>query len=176
MICLYLKTPKKIVRFIFLDGFWVIHIPFFSMVKFKLFAQLPVDHLAHSDVLSLILSLWFLRHSLIKWLIILSPSPHNQHLLFCCVLSIFALTYLVLMALLWADNKRDPVSLLRFPFLCHVQVFSCEISLVCRLMCPYSSFLFPIFVFWSFLFCWCLFSLLFLAAVSVFFRAFYVVF
>ena len=30
-----------------------------------------------------------LQHSLIMWLIVSSPSPHNLHLLFCCVLSIF---------------------------------------------------------------------------------------
>ena len=33
-----------------------------------------------------------LLHLLIIWLIVSSHSPHNQHLLFCCVLSIFALT------------------------------------------------------------------------------------
>ena len=32
-----------------------------------------------------------LLHSLIMWLIVSSLSPHNQHLLFCCVLSILAL-------------------------------------------------------------------------------------
>ena len=31
-------------------------------------------------------------HSLIMWLIVSSLSPHNLHLLFCCVLSIIALT------------------------------------------------------------------------------------
>ena len=33
-----------------------------------------------------------LLHSLIMWLIFSSLSPHNIHLLFCCVLSIFVLT------------------------------------------------------------------------------------
>ena len=32
-----------------------------------------------------------LLHSLIMWWIVLSLSPHNPHLLFCCFLSIFAL-------------------------------------------------------------------------------------
>ena len=36
--------------------------------------------------------------------------------------------------------RRDSVSFLRFPFFSRVQVFSCEISLVCRLECPYSCF------------------------------------
>ena len=39
-----------------------------------------------------------LLHSLIMWLIVLSLSPHSLHLLFCCVLSILALIWLVLMA------------------------------------------------------------------------------
>ena len=32
---------------IFLDGFWVVHIPFVRMVKFKLLAQFTVHHLPH---------------------------------------------------------------------------------------------------------------------------------
>ena len=39
-----------------------------------------------------------LLHSL-TWLTILSLSPHKLHLLFCCILSIFTLRLLVLMAL-----------------------------------------------------------------------------
>ena len=37
-----------------------------------------------------------LLHSLIIWLIILSLSPHNLHLHFCCILATFALTEWVL--------------------------------------------------------------------------------
>ena len=48
---------------------------------------------------------------LIMWLIVSSLSPHNLHLLFCWVLSIFALIWLVLMALSCADIRRDSVSL-----------------------------------------------------------------
>ena len=40
-----------------------------------------------------------LLHSLIMWLIVSSLSPHSLHLLFCCVLSILALIWFVLMAL-----------------------------------------------------------------------------
>ena len=79
-------------------------------------------------------------HSLIMWLIVSSLSSHNLHLPFCYVLFTFALTKFVLMALFCAAIRRDSVSLLRFLFLCHVQVFSCEISLVCRLKYPYSCF------------------------------------
>ena len=67
-----------------------------------------------------------LLHSLIMWLIISSLSPHSLHLLFCCVLSILALIWLVLMALSCVSIRRDSVSLLRFPFLSQVQVFWCE--------------------------------------------------
>ena len=66
-------------------------------------------------------------HSLIMWLIVLSLSPHSLQLLFCCVLSILALIWLVLMALFCAAIRRDSVSLLKFPFLSHVQVLSCEV-------------------------------------------------
>ena len=56
-------------------------------------------------------------HSLIMWLIVSSLSPHSLHLLFCCVLSILHLIWLVLMALSCAAIRRDSVSLFRFPFL-----------------------------------------------------------
>ena len=67
-----------------------------------------------------------LLHSLIMWLTVSSLSPHSLHLLFCCVLSIPALIWLVFMALFCASIRRDSVSLLKFPFLSHFQVFSCE--------------------------------------------------
>ena len=54
-----------------------------------------------------------LLHSLIMWLIVSSLSLHSLHLLFCCVLSILTLIWLVLMALSCAAIRRDSVSLLR---------------------------------------------------------------
>ena len=44
------------------------------------------------------------------------------------------------MALFCAAIRKDSISLLRFPFLRHVQVFSCEVPLVCRLKYLYSCF------------------------------------
>ena len=44
------------------------------------------------------------------------------------------------MSLFCAAIRKYSVSLLRFPFLSQIQVFSCEMSLVCRLKCPYSCF------------------------------------
>ena len=42
---------------IFKDRRWVVHKPFVCMVKFKLFAHLPVDHLANPVVSRLVLLL-----------------------------------------------------------------------------------------------------------------------
>ena len=58
-----------------------------------------------------------LLHSLIMWIMVSSLSPHNLHLLFCCILSILALIWFVLMALFCAAIRRDSVSLRKFPFL-----------------------------------------------------------
>ena len=77
-----------------------------------------------------------LLHSLIMWLIVSSLSPHNLHLLFSCVLSIISFIWLVLMALFCAVIRRDSIFLLRFPFLCHVQVFLCEMLFISRLKSP----------------------------------------
>ena len=46
------------------------------------------------------------------------------------------------MALFYAAIGRNSFSLLRFPFFIHVQVFSFEISLVCRLKYPYNCLFF----------------------------------
>ena len=56
------------------------------------------------------------------WLMVSSLSPHSLHLLFCWVLPILALIWLVLIALFCAAIRRDSVSLLRFPFLSPVKV------------------------------------------------------
>ena len=77
-----------------------------------------------------------LLHSLIMWLMVSSLSPHNLHLLFYGVLSILALIWLVLTALFGTAISRDSVSLLKFPFLSHVQVLSCEMLFISRLKFP----------------------------------------
>ena len=69
-----------------------------------------------------------LLNSFIMWLIFSSLSPRNLHLLFCCVMY-----FCFYMAFFCVVIRRNSVSLLLFPFLSHVQVFSCEISLVFRL-------------------------------------------
>ena len=81
-----------------------------------------------------------LLHSLIKWMMVSSLSPHSRHLLFCCVLRILILIWLVLMALFCAAIRKDFVSLFKFPFLSHVQVFSCEMLFISRLKRIWSCF------------------------------------
>ena len=132
VIRLYLKIPLEFVCLTLQDRCWVVHIPYVRKVKFQFLAQFSVDHFAHS--------IWTnLLHSLM-WVIVSSLSPHNLQLLFCCVLSIFALIWLVLITLFCGTIRRDWVSLVRFPFLNHVHVFSCEMLLISRLKFPQSCF------------------------------------
>ena len=109
------------------------HIPFVGIVKFKFLAHFPEDYLATQSWLALYSFCANLLHSLIMWLIVSSLSPQSLHLLFCCVLSILALIWLVLMALFCAAIRRDSVSLLKFPFLTQVQVLLCEMLFISRL-------------------------------------------
>ena len=78
-------------------------------------------------------------HSLIIGLIVSSLSFDNLHLLICYVLFFFALIQLVFRALFCIAIRKDSVSLLRYSHI-YVHFFSCEISFVCRLICPYSDF------------------------------------
>ena len=77
-----------------------------------------------------------LLHFLIMWLMVSSLSPHSLHLLFYCILSILALIWLVLMVQFCATIRRDSVSLLKFPFLSHIQVLSCEMLFISSLKRP----------------------------------------
>ena len=78
-----------------------------------------------------------------------SLTPLSIDVLFCCVLSIFVLTELVFMTLFCATISRDSISYFIFFFRWYVQIFSCAISLVCRLKYPY-SYLSALFCFLSF--------------------------
>ena len=81
-----------------------------------------------------------LVHSLIMWLMVLYLPLHSLHLLFCCVLSILALIWFVLMALFCAAIRRDSVFLLKFPFLSHVLISSCEMLFISHLKHPWICF------------------------------------
>ena len=89
VICLYLKILEKYAFLIFHDGFWVAHIPFVHVVKFKLLRN-SVWITSPTQVCLVLYS--FCVNQLIIWLIASSLSPQNQHLIFSSVLSIFALT------------------------------------------------------------------------------------
>ena len=110
VVCLYAKIPKEFMCLILKKRCLVAYIPFVRWVKFQFLAQLPVDHLADQVVSSLIFLLRYLLHSLM-WLIVSSLSPHNLHLLFCRVLPILVLIWLVLVALFCVAMRRDSVSL-----------------------------------------------------------------
>ena len=71
--------------------------------------------------------------SLIMWLMVSFLSPHNLRFLFCSVLSIFALIWLVHIALFYVALQERFIFSLKFSFLCHVHVFSCETPLISRL-------------------------------------------
>ena len=143
--------------FIFQDSYWVVHVTFVRMVKFRFLAQLPVNHHAH-PVVSLSVLICCIR-LLYDWSFRLYH--HNLHLLFCWVLFILVLIWLVLMALFCTAIRGNSVSLLRFLFLSRVQVLSCEISLVCHLKCPSSCF--------SFNFCFLVIVVLLVFVLSVLF-------
>ena len=67
-----------------------------------------------------------LLYSLIMWLMVSSLSPHTLHLLFCCVLSILALIWLVLMSLFCTAICRD---LVMASFINHVHILSlCDVA------------------------------------------------
>ena len=73
-------------------------------------------------------------------MIVSSLSSHNQHLLFCCVLPIFASTGLVLLVLFYVVVRRDFAFLWRRLILSHVQDFSWEILLICCLKYLWNCF------------------------------------
>ena len=80
-----------------------------------------------------------LLHSLLMLLMVSSLLPHSLYLLFCWVLSMLALIWLVLMALFYTAIRSDFVSLLNFLFLGHVQVLLCKMF-ISRLKRPQRCF------------------------------------
>ena len=120
-------------------GLCIYHLLAWSNLNFLHISQwitLPIQ-----SVLALYFFYANFLYSLITWLIVSSLSLHSLHLLFCCVLSILTLIWLVLIALFCAAIMRYSVSLLWFPFLSPVLVLSCEMLFISRLKCPKSCFL-----------------------------------
>ena len=86
-------------------------------------------------------------HALIMWLTVWAQLPYNLLLLFFCVLSVFALSLLVLITLLKSSSERDFVPLFRFSLRSHVQqAISSATSLICHLIFLF----FPLFGFFFF--------------------------
>ena len=82
VVCFYLKALKNLTYPVFLDGFWFVHIPFISSVKFWSLARFQMDNLSHLVVLTFLYPVctsW--RHLVIMWSIVSCLSPHNLHLL-----------------------------------------------------------------------------------------------
>ena len=101
-------------------GLCIYHLLTWSNLHFLHISQSNLNFLPIQLCLALYSFCANLLHSLIMWLMVSSLSPDSVHLLFCCVLSILPLIWLVLMALYYAVIRRDSVSLLKFPFFCHV--------------------------------------------------------
>ena len=130
------------------------------MVKFKLLVQFPVDHLAHPVVSILILSfvlIYFIR-LLCDWSFRL-----NCHIIFICYFVASCLFFL------W-HSPYGVVSCcyqerfsfhLKVSFFSHVQISSCEMSLICGLKYSYSCF--------SSHFCFLLIFILLMLVLSVLF-------
>ena len=106
---------------------------------FLVWSNLNFLHISQYKTLPCLVWYYFcvnLLHSLVIWLMVSSLSPHSLNLLFCCDLSILALIWLVLMSLFCTAIRRDYVCLLKFPFLSHVQVLSCEMLFISRFKRP----------------------------------------
>ena len=138
MIRLYVKIPEEFVYLIIQDRCCVLLIPLVHMVKFKFLTEFPVDHLCQTSLSAFICYIrLFCDWSFFLCLYI------TRQMLFCCVSSILALIWMVFMALFRSAIRRDWVSLSKFPFLCHILVFLCEISFVSRFKTSIELFSFP---------------------------------
>ena len=125
-------SKSQFVCVIFYDRCWVVHIPFVGMVKFKYLAHFPVDHLAHTVVSSLILLLC--QFAAFAYYMIDCFICHR--IAYICY---FVASYLSPPWYDWflcAAIRRDSVSHLKFPFLSHVQVLSCEMLFISRFKTP----------------------------------------
>ena len=85
------RLVDSFAHIILLDGFWVVHIPLFIWSNLIVLHNSQWITFPTQSCLVLYTCYVNLLYSLIILLIILSQSPHNLHLLFCCVLLIFAL-------------------------------------------------------------------------------------
>ena len=121
------------------------HILFVYMVNLNFLSNSQLITLTFHSSLVLYSFCAKLLHSLMMSFIVSSLSLYNLHVLFCCVLSILVLIWLIFMGL-FCDISRYLVSLLKFPFLSNLIVFSSGMLLISRLNTHTVVFL-PIFIF-----------------------------
>ena len=74
VIRLYLKIPENSMSLILQVGFWLVHLPFSSMVKFQFLAQFPVGHSPPPLIcyIRLLYDSWFW---LVGWLVFMAYQP-----------------------------------------------------------------------------------------------------
>ena len=123
--------PTRFTGLIFLGYFWFAHKTLRSLVKSNL---LHNSKKITSPTQSCLVSYSFVLVTFPIYMIYCFYfSPQNLHLLFYGELSVFALVYLVPMALFCTAIRRISVTFLRFPSSTLLQVYSKAISSVCRL-------------------------------------------
>ena len=106
------------------------------MVKFKLIAHFPENYLPHPIASRLILAL--LSFAAFAYVLDRFVSVTIYPIFAILLRLVCSCSDIVLWALFCAAITRYSVPLLRFYFLSPMKVFSWEISVVCRLRCPYS--------------------------------------
>ena len=114
------------------DWIWVVHVPFVRMVKLVFFCTVPSGSPCRPN------RGWFYPLSVL--IAAFAYYVIDRFVSIAITYICFVTSYLSLFWYGCAGIRRDSVFLLRFPFLSHVPVFSCEISLVNRLKRPYSCF------------------------------------
>ena len=140
VIYLYLKIPVNFVSLIFLDGFLVVHTPLVRMVKFQFFAQFPMDYF---PLQQLCLVLYFFALIYRIYLLYDWSFRFYHHITYICNFVASYLFLLLVSGFFWRCFVllSEEILLLSLKVsLSHVQLISCEISLVCRLKYSYSCF------------------------------------
>ena len=108
MNCLYQKISRNFIHFILHEGdfcLYICHLFVWSNFNFLYNSQWITFPTQSCLVLYFLCA--SLLHSLIMWLIVSFLSLHYRHLLFCCLLSILTLVWLVLMALFSASLNKE---------------------------------------------------------------------
>ena len=153
MTCVCLKIPDNLVRLILQDRFWFVHILFLRVVQFQFLAQFPVDHLAHPVVSCLILLLCYLdefAYHVIDSFVSINTLPSSAVLLsfiYSCFEIVIMCSVLLLEEIQFLSKGFPFLAMSKFSRMRFDQFVAWNIHTVVFL---------PIFVYWLYLFCWCL--------------------